>query len=97
VTRTNRGGPAQQAGLQVGDELIALGPERVRQQDDLNQLLANALPGDPLELLVSREGLLRRVNLQPAPPRPERWQLKVDAAAPAEAHRRRDAWLQLRP
>ena len=97
VTRTSRGGAAQQAGLQVGDELIALGQERVRQQDDLNQLLASAVPDQPLELLVSREGLLRRYTLHPGPPKPERWQLRVDADAPPPVHQRRDAWLQLRP
>jgi predicted metalloprotease with PDZ domain len=97
VTRTSRGGAAQQAGLQVGDELIALGQERVRQQDDLNQLLASAVPDQPLELLVSREGLLRRYTLHPGPAKPERWQLRVDADAPPPVHQRRDAWLQLRP
>ena len=97
VTRTHRDGPAQQAGLQVGDELIALGPERLRQQEDLNQLLATVEPGEPLELLVSREGLLRRANLHPVPAKPDRWQLQVDGDASALAHQRRDAWLQLKP
>jgi predicted metalloprotease with PDZ domain len=97
VSRTSRGGPAQQAGLQVGDELIALGQERIRQHEDLNQLLASVVPGQALALLISREGLLRRYNLHPGPPRPERWQLRVDADAPPLVHQRREAWLQLRP
>jgi predicted metalloprotease with PDZ domain len=97
VSRTSRGGPAQQAGLQVGDELIALGQERIRQQEDLNQLLASVVPGQALALLISREGLLRRYNLHPGPPRPERWQLRVDADAAPLVHQRREAWLQLRP
>jgi len=97
VSRIQRGGPAQQAGLQVGDELIAVGPERVRQHDELNQVLALASPGTPLDLLACREGLLRRFSLLPAPPRIERWQLVVDPAAPPLAHQRRAAWLQLRP
>ena len=97
LTRINRGGSAQLAGLQVGDELIALGQERVRQLDDLNLLLAVASPETPLDLLVSREGLLRRFSLRPGPPTIERWQLGVDPAAPPLAHQRREAWLQLRP
>ncbi|MFM1811093.1 MAG: hypothetical protein RLZZ336_31, partial [Cyanobacteriota bacterium] len=98
VARLNRDGPAQQAGLQVGDELIAVGQERVRQLDDLNPLLTTvAAPQAPLDLLVSREGLLRRLSLRPDPPRIERWQLCVDAAAAPLAHQRRDAWLNLRP
>lgn len=97
VSRIQRGGPAQQAGLQVGDELIAVGPERVRQHDELTQVLALASPGTPLDLLACREGLLRSFSLLPAPPRTERWQLVVDPAAPPLAHQRRAAWLQLRP
>ncbi len=97
VTHIHRGGPAQQAGVQVGDELIAVGQERVRQLDDLNQVLTVASPQTPLDLLASREGLLRRFSLRPAPPQIERWQLGVDASASSLAHRRRDAWLQLRP
>ena len=97
VSRISRGGPAQQAGLQVGDELLALGQERVRQQDDLNQLLAFAVPGQPLELLINREGLLRRLNLHPGAPQPERWQLRVDVDASPGVDQRREAWLQLRP
>jgi len=97
VTRTTRGGSAQQAGVQVGDELIALGGERLRQAEDITTLLAAERETRPWDLLVSREGRLRTLCVCPGPATVDRWQLQVDAAAPAANHQRRQAWLELRP
>ena len=86
-----------QAGLQVGDELIALGGERVRQLDDLNLLLAKASPAEPVEAVICRDGRVRSLTLSPAEPQCERWELRINPEAPASAHARRDAWIRLCP
>lgn len=97
LSRIHRNGPAQLGGLQVGDELIALAGERVRQLDELNLLLAQASSTEPLEALISRDGRLRSFNLGPAAPQCERWELRLNPEAPASAQPRREAWIQLCP
>jgi predicted metalloprotease with PDZ domain len=98
-------GPAQEAGLAVGDELIAIDGQRVRQQEDLAWLLDDARLGAEerrrgstrtLPALFCRDGRVRSTTLHPSPPVPERWRLRIDPAAPAAADRRA-RWLSLEP
>ncbi|MFZ9619701.1 MAG: M61 family metallopeptidase [Prochlorococcaceae cyanobacterium] len=100
IARVERDGPAQQAGLQVGDELVALDGERLRSPDDWALLAGYCAAGEqspPRALLICRDGLLQTVRLQPQPPAIERWTLEIDPDAPAEASSRRQAWLMLQP
>ena len=89
VQRVQRHSPAQQAGLVVGDELIALEGWRLRQPDELAALLR---PEHPQTLTVSRRGALRQLSLRSAPPAVERWMLVRDPAASARSLDRRGAW-----
>ena len=95
LTRLERDSPALMAGLQVGDELIALDGERLRSLEDLSL----GLTPQPCssELLVCRDGLMLRRELHPAPAAVERWRLVVNDSAPAGACERRAAWLALLP
>jgi len=97
VGRTDRDGAAQRAGLLVGDELIALNGERLRQPDDLNLILPSgvgrSLPAQ--ELLIARQGLMRTLVIEPGPPTVERWALESMVGPSAEALARRQAWLAL--
>ena len=102
LERVQRGGPAESAGLQVGDELLALEGHRLRSVDQLGQLLraawarrAEFLP--ELTLLTCRDGLVGERRLRLAAPHTERWQLLVDPAASREAHDQRRRWLALLP
>jgi len=100
IARVERDGPAQQAGLQVGDELLALDGERLRCPEDWNLLAGHCsanCQGQPRELLICRDGLLQTLRLQPQPPAIERWTLDIDPDAPVEASGRRQAWLMLQP
>ncbi|MEB3263934.1 MAG: PDZ domain-containing protein [Synechococcus sp.] len=102
VRGVERGGPACSAGVDVGDELLALAGRRLRTPEDLEALaldpfLPAAAAGEPLELWTSREGLVRRLVVQPRPPAVERWQLVRQEQAGAEALERRRAWLSLLP
>ncbi len=94
VQRVERHGPAQRAGLQVGDELIALDGRRLRQSEDLLDLLQQE---QTHRLTVCRWGLLRDLSLAPAPPMVERWQLRPATDPSPEALERRRRWLALVP
>ena len=54
VTAVTRDGSAWQGGLNVNDEIIALNGYRIT--DDINKSLAGARPGQPISLLVNRDG-----------------------------------------
>ncbi|MFN9546663.1 MAG: M61 family metallopeptidase [Cyanobacteriota bacterium] len=95
-----RQGPAENAGLEVGDELIALNQRRVRRTADLEALLVRAEaegPGAPLSLLFCRQGLVRETTLLPQPPTSQRWWLRPDSEVSPEALERRRRWLELVP
>jgi len=94
VQRVQRHGPGQQAGLVVGDELIAIDGLRLRRPDDLPPLL---VAGRPQQLTISRRGCLRQLSLRASPAEVERWTLDPDPNASPQALRRRTEWLGLLP
>ena len=58
------GGPAEAAGLQVGDRLERLGNLELRDVDQYRRALVTLLPGDSAELWVHRGEANRRVEVQ---------------------------------
>jgi predicted metalloprotease with PDZ domain len=96
LQRLGRDGPAQRAGLVVGDEWIALDGLRLRSIDDLMVHLQPEAPLIPHQLLFCRDGLVRSTVLLPTAPAVESWQLQLDPATtdPGCAERRR-RWLGL--
>ncbi|MFM7268995.1 MAG: M61 family metallopeptidase [Cyanobium sp.] len=99
LERVGRGGAAAAAGLQVGDELLALQGERLRSPEQLDQLLGHngADGGCPITLLYCRDGRIRETSLIPGPPETARWSLAIDSASGAKAAERRRRWLELVP
>ena len=97
VSRLERDAPAQQAGLTVGDELLALDGERLRSSEDWERLLSRGQPDGERELLWVRDGMVRRSSLWPGPPAVLRWVLEADPAADPGTAERRAAWLRLGP
>lgn len=88
-----RDGPAERAGLMVGDELLAIGGLRVQAQAEVDSLLAAVVAGSKLEFTCCRDGRLQQRLLVAEPPRPCRWHLSPVLEADPAALERRATWL----
>lgn len=95
LQRVLRGGPAESAGLLVGDELIALAGQRLRQPEDLPPLLATQKSGTPLPLHFVRDGRLQCTSVEPGSPQVERWSLEPCPEVSDAMLQRRGRWLAL--
>lgn len=74
VTEVRRGTPAYEAGLNVDDELIAIGDDRI---DDIARDLKGRPPGTKLSILVSRRRRLRRIEVELQERPRERYRVKT--------------------
>jgi predicted metalloprotease with PDZ domain len=92
VTEVRRGTPAFEAGLNVDDEILAIGDFRVPPAA-LDERLKHYRPGDALELLVSRRERLTRLKVTAAEKPRQTWKLEVDPEAAPETKARRASWL----
>jgi predicted metalloprotease with PDZ domain len=98
LRRVVRHGAAERAGLQVGDELLALAGRRVRSSACLAAALRAGTGTPPnLSLWISRDGRVRELLLTPDPPAVQRWHLERDPRCSAEAQNRRQRWCRLLP
>ncbi|MFW6079706.1 MAG: PDZ domain-containing protein, partial [Gemmatimonadota bacterium] len=76
IVRVEEGGPADRAGLRLGDVIVAVGGDPIESSGDLTARLARMQPGDEVALDVVRYG--DRVRLT----------VELDAFEPAVATRR---------
>jgi len=98
IKQVMRDGPAEVAGLQVGDELLAIERIRVMAENDLTTLLGQrAREGEPLEILFCRDGQVQQTCLRPVAPEVVRYQLNSNPEASPAALERRRQWLELVP
>ena len=58
------GGPADDAGIQIGDVVVEVEGEAIDSGDDLRSAIADREPGDELELTVRRDGDTRDVTVE---------------------------------
>ena len=84
-----RDSPAETAGVQAGDELIAVDGWRVRRLDDASQWVARATT---CELTLVRDQRLRSVTLTLPQPVPSQLTLCAASKPPARAAALRHAW-----
>lgn len=88
VEKVLRETPAHEAGLNVGDELIAIDRYRVK---NLPRRLARYRPGDRVTLLVARDGVMTEL---PATLDREPWPYRIEVASDdVGSTGRRRAWL----
>ena len=93
ITRVPSEGPAHNAGLNVDDEILALGDFRIR-ADQLAANLAYYKPGDKLSVLIARRDKLERLDVTLGADQPTEWQIEVRTDATADQKQRLEAWLQ---
>ena len=63
VEKVEPGGPADAAGIQRGDVVIAAGSQEIRSSGDLISALRNYQPGDTVDLTVLRNGEKSRLQV----------------------------------
>ena len=92
VSGVPRGTPAYAAGLNVDDEILAVGEYRV-DGDGWESRLQHYPPGTEAELLISRRGQLRRLAVTFGEAPEHSWKLEIESGAGSRARRHRQAWL----
>ena len=64
VTQVIQNGPAAEAGIRVGDVIVAFGGSRVNQDSSLQQLIGRYRPGAGVEITLSRAGQQQKVTVK---------------------------------
>lgn len=93
VENVPRGTPALDAGLNPGDEIVAIDDFRVL-PDQLEKRLESYKPGQRVTLVVARREELKRLTVTLGDESPDRWALGQRANASAEQRARLSAWLR---
>ncbi len=92
VAEIPRGTPAFEAGIDVGDEIVAIDGYRLL-PGELGGRLENYRPGGAAEFLVARRGEMTAIPVTFGRKPPDEWRLEIDPDAGAGAEERRKAWL----
>lgn len=91
VTHALRGGAAQRAGIDVGDELLAIGDRRVDGSTD--SALGKHKAGDNTAVIVARDGRVRTLEVTLDPPRADRVRIIARKDATSEQKALCELWL----
>ncbi len=93
VKAVPRGTPAYDAGVNPGDEILAIDDYRIR-PGQLEDRLRACRGGQKIVLLVARRGdELRRLNVTLGAPQADPWNLAIASGASPDQHARIAAWL----
>ena len=93
IAQVQRGSPADVAGLNVDDEILAIDDFRVR-SDRLENRLDQYKSGDKVSVLVARREQLVRIPTTFGAEPQRAWRLEVNPAAPEAQRRLLDGWLR---
>jgi predicted metalloprotease with PDZ domain len=93
VSQVVGGTPAHDAGVNVDDEIVAIGEYRVR-PGQLEERIALYRPGDRISLLVARRERLLRLELTLGEAPGKRWMVEMDPDATPEQKAHLKAWLR---
>ena len=94
VTNVPRGTAAFDAGVNGGDEIVAIDRLRVTPPQYLDRLAA-LVPGKDIALLVARHDTLKTLTLRVSDAPPPRWELSFTGGATIEQKGSLAAWLRL--
>lgn len=64
VTSITRGSGAWNDGINVRDELISINDNRISSNEEIDNLLKTAKPGDEYQVLISRDGILKSLKIK---------------------------------
>ncbi|HET9679257.1 MAG TPA: PDZ domain-containing protein [Gammaproteobacteria bacterium] len=93
IEQIKRGTPAYKAGLNVGDELIAIDDIRIT-EDNYKDRMKHYPPQSEVRVTFSRRGELRELNVTLGAKPAEKWELKI-VENPSEAQKARlESWLK---
>jgi predicted metalloprotease with PDZ domain len=92
VTQVKRGTPGFEAGFNVGDELLAIGEDRVR-ADDWSKRMECFQPGERVPVLISRRDRLQRLDAVFGVEPPRQWTLELNPDATGTQKAQRKAWI----
>lgn len=93
ISTVRRDSPGFTAGLNVDDEILAIGEFRVR-ADRWDNRLDQYKPGDGVSILLARREQLMRLDLTLGTEPPRQWRLEVSPEASETQKTRLEAWLQ---
>ena len=81
VGEVTPGGPADDAGLQIGDVVLRMNGEAIQGRTDLTRRIAGVRPGETVRLEIIRDGRRQTVNV-PAGTRPPEAEVNASRNAP---------------
>ena len=96
VDRVKRGTPAWDAGINVGDEIIAAGELRLS-NGRWDQVRKRHAPGDEVELLMARRGTLRKQTVTFGTEPDDSWTVEVSPTSTTGQDLRRKRWYARTP
>jgi predicted metalloprotease with PDZ domain len=92
VTAVGHDGPPSLTGLEVDDEIVAIGESRVR-PSQLESRLAQYQPGTSVTVLIARRDQLLRLNIVLGSETRRRWMLEMRRDATSEQLAHLNSWL----
>lgn len=92
VATVAAGTAASQAGVLPGDELLAIGGQRLH-RDNYEDKMSRLAPGESVELLLSRHGTVFTLAVKLDPVRPQRYEIRFSEEASSESIERLQTWL----
>ena len=92
VNQVKRGTPGYDAGFNVGDEILAIGDDRVH-ADQWSRRMECFSPGEKVSILISRRDRLQRLDAEFGQEPPRQWGLEVDPGATEAQKARLKAWI----
>ena len=92
VNQVKRGTPGYEAGFNVGDEILAIGDDRVP-ADQWSKRMECFAPGEKVSILISRRDRLQRLDATFGQEPPRQWGLEANPEATEAQKAQRKAWI----
>ena len=92
VNQVKRGTPGFEAGFNVGDEILAIGDDRVH-ADQWSRRMEYFQPGEKVSLLISLRDRLQRLEACFGQEPPRQWGLEANPEATSAQKAQRKAWI----